>query len=200
MAITVDALVKSTSPTFQHTCSGDNSLLIVGVSYVPLNFGGITSITYDGINLTLYPIMVGDNLGLCVGYLINPPVGTHDVMVTAEDFTNMLCESVSFNGVKQDDAVWRIRDGVGIMVTAIPINTFARIDDVTLGIGAVNDIESGNDGLYGNQVLVWDNSGTGLRMDGISAVGTSNYDVYPLPNKLTKPSYWALILLGIHHA
>lgn len=150
--------------------------------------------------MVLHSVLVEKKLAMCMGCLASPPEGTHDAEVTMSAPATMLCKAVSFNGVSQSDPMWGFRDGVGAMVTQIPVNTFSRIDGMTLGVGAVNDVEAGNDKLYGNQVLAWDDSETELRMDGIYSIGTSDQDTIPLPNKLTKAAYWTLVIVGINHA
>jgi len=199
MAITVDALTKSTSATFQHTCSGSDRFLMVAVAYIPPTWQEVVSIKYDGLELSLASCMTGDKLALCVGYLVAPSAGVHDVEITMSEPATMLCKAASYNGVAQANPVWKTNNGVGDMVTDIPVNTFMKVDAMTIGVGAVNDVEAGNDKLYGGQVLVWDDSdaGEGIRMDGISIIGSEDVDSMPLPNHITKPSCWAVIIVGV---
>jgi hypothetical protein len=198
MSITLDALTKSTEPVFAHTCSGTDRLLVVMVAFVPMNGQEIVSVKYGGVDMTTYCIQTEDKLSLCKAHLAGPAEGTHDVEVVLTDGATMLCKAASFNGVSQSMPIWKKTDGVGKMVKEIPINTFLKTGGLTLGVGAVNDVEAGNDKLYDNQVLVWDDIDNGLRMDGISALGTADYDSIPLPNKLTKSSYWAVIIIGVN--
>jgi len=199
MSIALAALTKRTATILAHACSGSDRLLIVAVAWIPSTWQELSSITYNGIALTIAGgVLVKNDLALAVGYLVNPPEGEHDVVVSLTDSALVLCEAASYTGVSQSDAVWRVRDGVGDMVTSIPVNTWTKTGAITLGIGAVDDVEAENDKLYGNQVLVWNETGSTLRMDGISALGTADNDSIPLPNKLTKASDWALIIIWVN--
>jgi len=171
---------------------------MVSVAYVPSIWQEVVSIKYDGMEMALTFCMTENKLALCTGHLVAPSVGTHDVEITLSDPAVMLCKAASYNGVKQESPVWKINSGVGNMVTDIPVDTFMKIGAMTIGVGAVNDIEAGNDALYGGQVMVWDDAdaGEGLRMDGISIIGLEDVESMPLPNHITKPSCWAVIITG----
>lgn len=200
MAIVLDALTKGTASTFQHTCTGSELFLAVYVTYAPTSGQEVTSIRYGGQEMSLYQVRIEDQVALCVGYLTNPATGTNDVEISMTESTDLLAKAMSYTGVSQSAAVWRIRDGVGKMVIQIPVKTFSKIGAMTLGVNAVNNVNAGNSGLYGNQVLVWDDTDSGMRANGISVIGTQDIDAMPVPNQLTQASCWAVIVLGVNPA
>lgn len=110
-AVVIDAVSTGTSDaetslTFSHTvgASGSNRLLLIGVS---MNFGEtlVRSATYGGNRLTSLGSKQGpeNNGRVYILQLINPPTGTHDVVI---DYTNgamsqTVAGAISFIGVDQ---------------------------------------------------------------------------------------------------
>jgi len=114
MAITVDSAGTNQSQgvaaslTFSHTCSGSNRLLAVCISTVD----GVTasSITYNGINLTLqveedFPILTSGNAEIWT--LTAPTEGANNVIITWSTAIVGLKKvvAISFNGVHQTSPV-----------------------------------------------------------------------------------------------
>ncbi|MGH9858921.1 MAG: hypothetical protein ACRD5F_02735, partial [Candidatus Acidiferrales bacterium] len=88
------------SVTFSHSCSGSNRILFVGV-YV-LQSGGApaaSTVTYAGVSLTLLNRIVNGNHGSELWYLVAPPTGANDVVVTIGVSTLRIWPvAVSFTG------------------------------------------------------------------------------------------------------
>lgn len=106
MAIAVDATADSgllsTSPaSFNHTCTGANLLLVVGV------FGGVssdnvTSVTYNSVALTqIGKVQLGTSRYTYLYALLNPATGTHSVTVTWSLGGVTGAVSASYTGVSQ---------------------------------------------------------------------------------------------------
>ena len=196
MAIVVDALTKSTSATFQHTCSGNDGMLIVMAAFVPDNEQETVSIKYNGRNLTFDYLQGGLGLNLAVGYLVAPDVGTHDVEVSIINTPPCLCVALSLNGVKQDSPIWDFRSAVGHLVRDLPIHIHLKTNAMTIGVGVTNDVNAGLEKVQEGQVLQFDEIGNGMRAISISTIGPMDIDM-PLPNRLTKDADWGIFVLGI---
>ena len=105
---TTDTSVTGTSATFSHTVSGTNTLLLVQVC-IEANGAKDTvkSVTYNGTALT--PVLrdhdtSGSGRGdLEAWRLVNPALGTHNVVVTINDATPQVLHvgALSYKGVNQ---------------------------------------------------------------------------------------------------
>jgi len=91
------------STTFSHTPAGTDRLLVVlVVRGWPYN--AVTSVTFNGINLTQIPgFERGDGGFIAVDawYLVNPDATTANVVVTVASNTRLCCTAISFTGVHQ---------------------------------------------------------------------------------------------------
>ena len=114
--ITFDAQTGTTaggaSASWPHTTgTGDDRLLVVGVAFEhdTTPYPSVSDVTYNGVGLT----KIADRDGLSPGsnytahtslwYMLDPPSGTHDINVTvsADPFRDIICYSISYEGVKQ---------------------------------------------------------------------------------------------------
>jgi hypothetical protein len=77
-----------TSLTWNHTCTGSNRLLVIGVLLDGGGTPGITaSATYNGVAMTVGPdgqVMLATDASrfIILFYLVNPDAGTHQVAIT----------------------------------------------------------------------------------------------------------------------
>ncbi len=79
----VTTATSSSSPmTIPHTVSGTDRLLVVGISQGNLNSPSVASLTYGGTPLTLLGTESGGPPRIEMWHLVDPPVGTADVVVT----------------------------------------------------------------------------------------------------------------------
>lgn len=89
--------------TFSYTVgSGSNRFLIVGFSIREANAGTTTSVTYNGVSLTLYK-RVATNTGAQaeVWYLVAPPSGANNVVITRTAFDQIAPAALDFENVDQ---------------------------------------------------------------------------------------------------
>jgi hypothetical protein len=107
IGITYDAVSstsgEATTHTWNHTCSGDDRLLVVGIA-VNVNTAGhmVSSVTYDGEALTGWRSdYVDSDISAFTAYKIAPSTGTNPVTVTLSDSRVAAMGAVSFNGVNQ---------------------------------------------------------------------------------------------------
>lgn len=92
-----------TTRTIQFTVTGTNTLLVVGWGH---DVSSVTSVTYNGVPMTSIAdqSVAGDVSLLRAGmyYLLNPTVGTNDLVITRNTSINTMDYSVAlYTGVKQ---------------------------------------------------------------------------------------------------
>lgn len=115
MAITVGSTVTEfvtsstgTTQTFAHTVdAGDDRLLIVYGGAGGAAQGNIVSASYNGVAMTLGPTYLqGSSVSQTIWYLVNPPTGTHNVVLTGGSiWTNGGWKAVNLYGVNQSSPV-----------------------------------------------------------------------------------------------
>jgi hypothetical protein len=91
-----------TTHTYSHTVSGSDRLLIVQNAVFTFAEAPV-SVTYNGEPLTKLTDLVGgdENIRNEVWYLVAPDTGTHDVVVTYTEASELLSGAISFTGVHQ---------------------------------------------------------------------------------------------------
>jgi hypothetical protein len=130
--------------TWNHTCTGSNLVLVVGVQvHYPV---GITSVTYNGVAMTLIGTVQdpdgGEDQGLY--YLAGPATGTNAVVVNlGSSLTFALGGAVSLTGVSQSTAL-DATNQVGYLSTTSP-----SVNIVTVASGAwvVDEIDEAQNNL-----------------------------------------------------
>lgn len=111
MAIAFDAATDggnvnpATSLTFAHTCTGSLGLLVVGFNGDII--GGaddVSSVTYNGVALTLADKQVGAGTGgdrnTYLYFLLGPATGAHNVVITCSSSHVIQGGAASYTGVK----------------------------------------------------------------------------------------------------
>lgn len=90
--------------TWTHTVSGDNRILIVGVSINQSNQKeSVSSITFNGRGLTSIGAAVRNNdLQTELWYLLAPETGTYNILVTLTRAARFVAGAISLNGVDQN--------------------------------------------------------------------------------------------------
>lgn len=91
--------VGTNTGTLSFTTSGSNRILLVSVTND--NISGSPSVTYDDVALTEGI----DFKSAAVWYLINPPTGTHDIVVTSTTSNAFTIMATSLNGVDQTTGI-----------------------------------------------------------------------------------------------
>lgn len=93
--------------TFSHIITGSSTGLVVGIS--THTTGGIThdSVSYNGVamNKETEISYVGVNLKTSIWSLINPSVGTHDIVATLSGDSKVIGGAISFTGANQTDLI-----------------------------------------------------------------------------------------------
>jgi hypothetical protein len=95
---------SASSLSWSHSCSGSDRLLVVGTNSGDLSAGDrpVTSITYNGANLTKIRSDDAGNIRTELWYLVVPASGSHTIQVTfSGNNINVQAGAVSLTGVDQ---------------------------------------------------------------------------------------------------
>ncbi len=109
MAIAFDAqstkyVDSGTGMTWNHTCTGANRILLVGIFRASAS--RISAITYAGEAMTNLVTIDTNSVYLSVWYIVNPASGTNAISVTFNGtYTYVIGGGVSYTGVNQADPV-----------------------------------------------------------------------------------------------
>ena len=120
----------STNPsTTSYTVnSGSNRLLVVGYYNNSIDLA-VTSMTYNGAALTVDSGTVGGGgvVAVYIGYLLNPDVGTHNLVITAHGSpVNQFLNIAQYNGVS---SVESDTGGFASSATSLTITTTTAADN-----------------------------------------------------------------------
>lgn len=83
--------------TWSHQTLGSDRLMIVGVSCISSRT--VTSVTYNGVALTIQTSVLRNGMRTTFAWLANPSLGTNNVVVTLSGSADMYCGAVTYNGV-----------------------------------------------------------------------------------------------------
>jgi hypothetical protein len=135
--------------TLSHSVGpGDNRLLLVGICGQPSING--TSVTYDGISLTRLDRTAGTDSSAELWYLLDPPVGTHDIVWTKNVDDNASIGAISFKGISQSDPFSNL-----VSSTELQSGTTHHVDVSSTATGIVFGLIS----MYGSVQISTDTSG-----------------------------------------
>lgn len=108
MAIAFDAAghttvtASGTSHTQNHTCSGADRVLLVGIGAFDSPYDNVTAVTYNGVAMT----QIGKKFhtggrGTYLYILTNPDTGTNQISITTSANNRLNINSLSFTGAAQ---------------------------------------------------------------------------------------------------
>ena len=152
------------SKTISHTTSsGNDRLMLVGVSINNDFFETVTSVTYDGVSLTLVGTRQNDDDSRVeIWRLIAPPAGTANVVV---NFSAGLDESavigvITFTGVDQTTPLGTFVSNIGNSTTA-SVSVSSATGELVLDVVSAEDDEvEGSISAGSGQTQYWDLRGT----------------------------------------
>lgn len=167
------------SLTWSHTCTGSNRFLAVGVHIYDSAALTVSSITYNGVNLTrangITAALEGNNQNVELWYLDAPASGANDIVVTLSgtaDFTE--AQACSYTGKTSTgiDASNATQDLVGSTTAPVCNVNVVQSDcwlvGVALSRGAGEPVHE-----TGTQRRAWDGAGH-VMGDSNGVVGTGN--------------------------
>ncbi len=143
---------SSKTNTVSHTvAAGIDRLLVVGVSSVSVGI----SVTWGGVALTL--LANNSNLGakVQIWYLVNPAVGTQDVVVTLLASTNSVVGVENFTGVRQGEPFGAVVSATGES-TAVTATVTTQSGEMVIDVIAADANVTGSAGA--NQTERWDSN------------------------------------------
>ena len=117
-----DGCTGETIGSFYINSGGTNRLLIVGLNYN--NNPGTTTVTYNGVSLTLARRANNGNYYAELWYLINPSSGSHTINHGQTSSTNLVMGAWSYTGVDQVT-------GIGNITSATGTSTKSNVDITT---------------------------------------------------------------------
>lgn len=175
MAIAYDATSKSTfttNPSWSHTCTGDDRILVVVAGAVSDNISGITynSVALTQITETTYP--GAGHAGLSIWYLVAPATGSNTIAVSSSSACGAV--AVSYTGVKQTG----VPDSSNVNNNAVGTNSLTTSTTVVASncwlVGGASD-NAGTGASGGTGTTLRDFVDNGVNMgDSNGTVGTGS--------------------------
>jgi len=130
---------ETTSGTVSHTTAlGDDRLMLVGISFGGNQGNSVSSVTYNGTNLTLVDAQNnGSTSRVEIWSLVAPDTGTHNVVVTVNGTSHKAANIavMTFTDVNQVTPVGAFSSATGGSTTASTTVTSA-VDEVVFGVVA----------------------------------------------------------------
>ena len=169
-------LSAGTTKTVSHTVgSNAERILLVGVSFVAVSGGtNIDSVTYAGQAMTELAFRFVSGTGeSSIRYLLNPPTGDNDIVVTFDGSSNAVIGGASWDGVNQDTPFGTAVTTTGTDGTPTVTVTTAATEKIlaVIGVGSLETMTAGT-----NETERWDSqvssttdiTGGGYTQDGVN--------------------------------
>ncbi len=167
----------STTTFVHNTGSGSDRLMLVGVSF---GHGGdtVTSITYNGANLTFIGAQDSGNPRVEIWGLVAPDVGSHNLVVNTTGSSNgVTIGAVTYTGVDQTVAWHGFTSAEGDSSTP-SVTTYSAVDELVFGVVGFHNSADENLVPNAGQTERWDlwvdhANGGGTTQAGAASVTTS---------------------------
>jgi hypothetical protein len=131
-------------------------------------------------------------------YLVNPPTGQHDVVVSLNVSAKVIVTVVSFQGVNQTNPFYFTTAIAGKDVTVIPFKLQEETGNLILGYGFSDSLAYSY--TLPGQIEVWNVAyNNEMRSQGLYAYSTNTGDL-EIPNFLSDLSTWVISLMNIKAA
>lgn len=156
------------SYSFDHTCSGNDRYLTVGVEMLSVGGSSVSGITYNGVALSLIKSQasVAGAVRVELWGLVAPAAGTHSVAVTLSAALDSAASAVSFFNAHQtvpyESASSATATNVGAADATVTVNTIAdgdwtvdvvATDDAAITVGAGQTQRSNVTGALGSGAM-----------------------------------------------
>lgn len=155
-SFTVITTVTASSHTYSHTCSGSDRLLLVGIT--KRTNDDITGVTYNGTAMT--QLIKRDHADstewLYIYGLLNPDIGTNNVVISAGGSSAIYSGSVSYTGVGQSQT---LTDIVGFSASN-SITLTSIVDNSSMFVYVQNSIN--NPDASTNSTLLDETNGSAM--------------------------------------
>lgn len=162
--------------TWAHTSTGVDRLLVVQVSTQQTKT--ITGITYNGVGLTqqVSKTDVANDLRSELWTLVNPPIGTYNIVVTFSANAYASAGAETFNGIDQTTPVGatQVANGNNTAPTLVITPTYSQsflVDSLTTNTGAaVTYVPTSPQSLNWDHIAATDARQGGSSADGLGSV------------------------------
>ena len=156
------------SYTWQHACAGENRYLTVGIAMLSVAGSSVSTITYDGVTLSLLGsrASVSGAIRVELWGLLAPHTGTHTISVTLSAALDSIGSAVSFAGVQQETPTESFASAsatnVGAADATVDVVTVANhdwtvdivaTDDTAITVGAGQIVEENITGTLGSGAM-----------------------------------------------
>ena len=184
------------SITISHTTSGENRLMLVGISINNDNLETASTITYGGAPLTREGFVDhqgwrGDDSRVEIWKLVGPPTGTHDVVITfSADLKRYAVGGViTFTGVDPIDSLGAFSSNYATSSSA-SLNVPSASGELVLGVFAC---EKCNSVVFTSPVVEqWQLSEGGGNTVGAGGMDEGAASQVTLSASLGESTHWAL--------
>lgn len=181
---------------FLHTVSpGNDRILIVGINKAGST--AISSVEYDGLALTeIRSDGNSANARTSLWYLVNPPVGTADIVITVGSIEIISAGSISLTGVDQTNPI-NVHNGAS-GTSNTPTLTLTTTNDETW----IVDVVGASDGAMtagAGQIKRWEDVAGSTRAAG-STEFTSSDGTYAMSWSYTTSTNWAISAVALNPA
>lgn len=163
----------ASSLTWSHTVTsaGSNRLLVVGVASDDNTPRTVSSVTYNGVNLTQVPGGTADNLArVDMWYLVNPATGANDVVVTLSGSTEFSAGATSWTGVDQTTPLGTASATAGHSSSVSLSGVSSAADEFVVDVVAI-DSSSATITSDVSQASRWERGGGEATAGGLNVVG-----------------------------
>lgn len=129
------------SCTLSHTVAGTNKLLVVGISIS--DDTAVSSMTYSGQSLTLirFDEVLSTDRRSELWYLVDPPSGTADVVVTLDQVERAIIGAISFTNVDQSNPINVDNGAIDSVGATHPSVSLTTTVDNTLIVDVVSTVQ-----------------------------------------------------------
>ncbi len=179
---------------FSHTvAAGNDRILVVGINKAGST--AISSVRYSGLDLTeIRSDGNSNNARTSLWYMVNPPVGTADVVITVGLVETLTAGSISLTGVNQTNPI-NVHNGATGSSTA-PAVTLTTTNDETW----IVDVVGASDGAMAagaGQIERWEDV-TGSTSGAGSTEFTSSDGTYAMTWSYAASTNWAISAVALN--
>ncbi len=191
------AIANNTALSWSHTCTGNERLLIVGLS---VGFGTtltVAGVTYNSVSMTSAGRVQSNNQNdgyVELFYLVNPTVGTNTVQVTADSAKDLIGGSVSFIGVDQTTPVSNTATAFGSSA-APSVNVSSAAGNIVIDVVGVGSAITSSD-----QTLRWLNNLNGSSGSGNAAQSTAAGASSVTMSYVSASDWWGIVGTSVNAA
>jgi hypothetical protein len=164
--------------SISHTTSGADRLMLVGVAINEASNEWVTSITYNGDNLSLVGTEENGDAVIEIWSLVNPSLGTHNVDITFSGTTDGNTAGVmTFTGVDPTTPLGTFASNSGSSGGSGSATVSSATGELVFGVISVDDSTNYNLSVGAGQTEEWDLYGFEVSGGGSTEAGAASVDM-----------------------